>query len=252
MATPALQRARHVLSAWLPGRAATRVLERAIRAEGLRPDEIDGEAMASLLLGRVYRDLRDTVPRSTLRRELKRLARSLHQHRATPPQGLPASDDPRIAAHEVATPTPSVADEPAAASAAAPEPATAPAAALEPAPAPVPSQPPATRRLPSDPEVVLMALAVLEGADGAAVFDAVGRTLDTRGEVPDVAALGRVIAAGGSLLEQHGPLRSVSVATSGGVMIAVPVAPRWIAVSGSADMNLGAVYAALTALEEER
>lgn len=242
MATPALQRARHVLSAWLPGRAATRVLERAIRAEGLRPDEIDGEAMASLLLGRVYRDLRDTVPRSTLRRELKRLARSLHQHRATPPQGLPASDDSRIAAHEVATPTPSVADEPA----------TAPATAPEPAPAPVPSQPPATRRLPSDPEVVLMALAVLEGADGAAVFDAVGRTLDTRGEVPDVAALGRVIAAGGSLLEQHGPLRSVSVATSGGVMIAVPVAPRWIAVSGSADMNLGAVYAALTALEEER
>ncbi len=219
-ATPALQRARHVLSAWLPGRAATRVLERAIRAEGLRPDEIDGETMASLLLGRVYRDLRDTVPRSTLRRELKRLARSLHQHRATPPQGLPASDDPRIAPHEVATPTPAAAEEPATATA------TAPAAAPALAPTPVPSQPPATRGLPSDPEVVLMALAVLEGADGAAVFDAVGRTLDTRGEVPDVAALGRVIAAGGSLLEQHGPLRSVSVTTSGGVMIAVPVAPR--------------------------
>ncbi len=241
-ATPALQRARHVLSAWLPGRAATRVLERAIRAEGLRPDDVDGETMASLLLGRVYRDLRDTVPNVTLRRELKRLARSLHQHRATPPQGLPAGDDPRIAAHEVATPTPAAANVPA----------TAPTAAPEPASAPVPSQPPATRHLPSDPEVVLMALAVLEGVDGVAVFDAVGRKLDTRGEIPDVDALGRVIAAGGGLLEQHGPLRSVSVTTSDGVMIAVPVPPRWIAVSGAPDMNLGAVYAALTALEEER
>ena len=239
-ATPALQRARHVLSAWLPGRAAMRVLERAIRAEGLRPEDIDGETMASLLLGRVYRDLRDTVPRNTLRRELERLARSLHQPAATPAHGLPATDDPRIAPHEVATPAPT----PAHAQASTAEP--------EPAPAPVPDGAPATRRLPDDSEVVLMALAVLEGVDGAAVFDAVGRTLSTRGEVPDVDALGRVIAAGGGLLERHGPLRSVGVTTSRGVMIAVPVPPRWIAVSGAPDMNLGAVYAALTALEEER
>lgn len=241
-ATPALQRVRHVLSAWLPGRAATRVLERAIRAEGLRPDEIDDEALASLLLGRIYRDLRDTVPHSTLRRELKRLARSLQQQPATPSQGLPASADPRITANEVATPVPPTANERATATTAVPEP----------APAAVASQAPVRRQLPSDAEVVLMGLAVLEGVDGAAVFDGVGRTLETRGEVPDVDALGRVIAAGGSLLEQHGPLRSVSITTSGGVMIAVPVPPRWIAVSGAPDMNLGAVYAALTALEEER
>ena len=239
-ATPALQRARHVLSAWLPGRAATRVLERAIWSEGLRPDDIDGETMASLLLGRVYRDLRDTVPRSTLRRELKRLARSLRQGDATATHDPARTDDPRIAQHEVATPAPT------------PARAQAPTAVPEPVPAPVQDRAAATGQLPSDPEVVLMALAVLEGIDGAAVFDAVGRMVSTRGEVPDVDALGRVIAAGGGLLERHGSLRSVGVTTSRGVMIAVPVPPRWIAVSGAPDMNLGAVYAALTALAEER
>lgn len=202
-----IQRARTVLGAWLPGRAASRLLERVIRSEGLDPDAVDGERLASLVLGPVYRELRDTVPRATLRRELKRLARSLHQRAPTPPLPLPV------------------------------------AAPAEPAP---------QRRLPDDPGAVLMALAVLDGVDGAAVFDRVGRPLDRRGEVPDPDALGRVLAAGGSLLARHGDLRSVAVANDDGVVLAVPVSQRWVAVRGAADMNLGAVYAALTALEEER
>ena len=202
-----IDRARRVLGAWLPGRAATRLLDRIVRSEGLEPDAVDGERMASLVLGPVYRELRHSVPKATLRRELKRLARSLHDRTATPPRPLPATE------------------------------------AREPAP---------LRRLPDDPGVVLMALAVLDGVDGAAVFDAVGRPLDRRGEVPDADAFGRVLAAGGSLLARHGDVRSVAVANDDGVLLAVPVSERWVAVRGSADMNLGAIYAALTALEEER
>lgn len=203
-----IDRARRVLGAWLPGRAATRLLDRIVRSEGLEPETVDGERMASLVLGPVYRELRHTVPRATLRRELKRLARSLHDRRATPPRPLPVA----TAVRETAPP----------------------------------------RRLPDDPGVVLMALAVLDGVDGAAVFDAVGRPLERRGEVPDADAFGRVLAAGGSLLARHGIVRSVAVANDDGVLLAVPVSECWVAVRGSADMNLGAVYAALTALEEER
>ncbi|TVR85077.1 MAG: hypothetical protein EA416_17540 [Trueperaceae bacterium] len=203
-----IDRARLVLGAWLPGRAAKQLLDRIVRAEGLEPDAVDGERLASLVLGPVYRELRYTVPRETLRRELKRLARSLHDRKATPPRPLP-----------VATEQP---------------------------------EPPPPRRLPDDPGVVLMALAVLDGVDGAAVFDRVGRPLDRRGEVPDAEGFGRVLAAGGSLLARHGSVRSVAVANDDGVLLAVPVSERWVAVRGSADMNLGAVYAALTALEEER
>ncbi len=213
-----MERARTALSALLPGRAARRVLERAVEAEGLSEDQLDGERMASLLLGRVYHDLRDTLPRATLRRELKRLARSLHDPVAAPaqPAAVPA------------------------------QPAAVPAAA-----SPGASES-ARVRFAGDAEDVLMALAVLEGVDGTAVFDDVGRALSTRGEVNEADALGRVIAAGGSLLLRHGELRSLCVTTTGGSLIAVPVPPRWLAVSGAPDMNLGAVYAALTALEEER
>ena len=97
-----------------------------------------------------------------------------------------------------------------------------------------------------------MALALLDGVSGTAVFDARGQADSVRGEVPEVASLGPVIAASGALLERHGALRSLCVTTTGGAVLAVPVPPRWLAVSGAPDMNLGAVYAALTALEEER
>ena len=202
-----IERARTVLGAWLPGRAASRLLDRVVRDEGLDPQAVDGERLAALVLGPVYRELRNTVPRATLRRELKRLARSLHQRALTPPVPLPAL---------------------------------------------APSEPAPPRRLPDDAGVVLMALAVLDGVDGAAVFDRLGRPLDRRGEVPDPDALGRVLAAGGRLLGRHGDLRSVTVANDDGVVLAVPVSERWVAVRGAADMNLGAVYAALSALEEER
>jgi len=105
---------------------------------------------------------------------------------------------------------------------------------------------------PLDDGAVVTALAVQDGVEGVAVFDGVGRPLSTRGEVRDEVGLGRVLAAGGHLLRQHGPLRSVSITTTDGTLVAVPTTDRWIAVSGVPDMNLGAVYATLTALEEER
>jgi hypothetical protein len=44
----------------------------------------------------------------------------------------------------------------------------------------------------------------------------------------------------------------VAVDTARGKLVAVPVRPHWLALTGTAELNLGAVYAALAALEEER
>ncbi len=255
------------------------MLERAISAEGLRPSEIDHERMASLLTGRIYRELRDTVPKATLQRELERLARSLRQHEARPPSDAAPEDAPSETQtnHDQKSGDGTGAEAPADWSAAdVPDGAAADGAAADGAEATsdpaaaddrigpadvrtpaadVPYAAPvaaATGRLPDDHEVVLMALAILDGVDGVAVFDAVGHTVSTRGEVSDAGSLGRVIAAAGNLLERHGVLRSVNVKTSGGALVAVPVPPHWVAVSGAPDLNLGAVYAALSALEEER
>lgn len=225
----ALERARTLLATWLPGRAAEHVLTRCLQAAGLEPGAIDGERFAAMLLGPVYRELRSTVPRATLRRELKRLARELRAE-ARPPVASVAPDAPgddrgdRPAdVSDGATPSPPSADT-----------VTPPVATL------------------SDPDDVAMALAVLDGVDGVASYDPVGRTLALRGEVADAEGLGRVLAASGRLLSRQGALRSVTVVTTDGTLVAVSVSERWIAVSGAPDMNLGAVYAALSALEEER
>ncbi len=253
---PALAQAREVIGAFLPGHAANRVLERALTDEGLAPSEVDGEQLAALLVGRIYRELRELVPRAPLRRELGRLVRTLrttHPGDAapavaapTPPEPAPAPPDPAPAP---APPEPEPAPAP-------PDPApatttvAAPAGATARAADELPAQRLATHR-PLDPEAVLMALALLDGVSGAAVFDARGRADSVRGEVPEVTSLGPVIAASGGLLERHGALRSLCVTTTGGAVLAIPIPPRWLAVSGAPDMNLGAVYAALTALEEE-
>ena len=236
---PALAQAREVIGAFLPGHAANRVLERALTDEGLAPSEVDGEQLAALLVGRIYRELRELVPRAPLRRELGRLVRTLrttHPGDAAPAVAAPTPPEPAPAPPEPAPATTTVA---------------APAGATARAADELPAQRLATHR-PLDPEAVLMALALLDGVSGAAVFDARGRADSVRGEVPEVSSLGPVIAASGGLLERHGALRSLCVTTTGGAVLAVPIPPRWLAVSGAPDMNLGAVYAALTALEEER
>jgi hypothetical protein len=84
------------------------------------------------------------------------------------------------------------------------------------------------------------------------VFDGAGRSLDVRGALPDAERLGGLVAAGAALIEREGALRSVAIDTPGGRLVAIPVPPRWIALMGTVEVNLGAVYAALAALEEER
>ena len=249
----ALESARALLATWLPGRAADHVLDRAVRGAGLDAATADGESVAAMLLGPVYRELRDSVPRETLRRELKRLARRLSSEAReagaarspdadVPPGPLesePAAEVDDVAAApeaEQAPAPPRTSDVPISASADGVE----PEVAIE------------RGAAPADPDGVATALAILDGVHGVATFDAVGRVLVVRGDVDDASGLGRVLAAGGHLLTNHGALRSVAIVTTDGTLVSVPVSDRWIAVSGAPDMNLGAVYAALTTLEEER
>jgi hypothetical protein len=230
------ERTREGLAGLLPGRAARSVLDKALAAERRTPDAISADEMASVLLGRVYRDLRGVVPSKGLRRQIKQLARTIRaSERPRRPQTRGDAAAPYlIGTDDVTTPAPGATG------------ATATHARV------VRGTASFTRSLPDDADAVLVALAVLDGVHGAAEFDAAGRARSVRGELPDPDALGRVIAAGGELLGRHGTLRTVCVTTSTGVLVAVPVPPYWLAVTGEHDLNLGAVYAALAALEEER
>jgi hypothetical protein len=211
------------LSGLVPGRAARRILDAGLGQQRHTPEAVNAAEMTKVLLGPVYRDLSGVLPKAGLRRQLKQLARTLRGHDATPATEHAATAD-RAGEIEAATATTT----------------------------PRPGSAGPVLALPSDPGRVLAALAVLDGVDAVGVFDTVGGVVTVRGDLPDPAALGRVIAAGGGLLGRHGALRSVCVTTTHGVLVAVPVPPQWLAVTGGPDLNLGAIYAALAALEEER
>jgi hypothetical protein len=236
------ERTRMGLTGLLPGRAARRMLDDALVGRQRTPEDVSADEMAEVLLGTIYQDLSEVLPRAGLRRELERLVRDLD-----------TLDGAAVFEPGAAT----AATEPGAASVAS-ESSTAGSHPTGHAPAGVADR--AVRRepglasvsLPSDPGRVLAALAVLDGVDGVAVFDARGGVVSVRGDVSEAEALGRVIAAGGRLLQRHGDLRTICVTTSAGVIVTVPVPPRWLAVTGAPDLNLGAIYAALAALEEER
>lgn len=220
LANTVYERTRSALTGLLPRRAATSVLDRALRRHRRSPDEVSGEQMAHVLLQGVYRELRGVVPDPGLRRTLRKLARDA---RAWSPASRGA--------------TPSEVE----AGPARPGPAVLAAASTEPQ---------TTHE--RDVDGFATVLAALDGVHGVAVFDAAGRPLDVRGALPDAAGLGGLVAAGAALVAREGALRSVAIDTPGGRLVAIPVPPRWIALMGTVDVNLGAVYAALAALEEER
>jgi len=190
---------------------------------------------------------------------------------APPSEGSPESSELAVHAHEPDAPAPTAVDalptaplppEPSAleavpiadvASVAAPRSSHAsPPAGRTTGPLAPPARAMAVRRRTATLERVAAALAGLDGVNGVGLFDAAGRPVEVRGSLADAPLLGRMVVAGAALLEAAGPLRSVAVDTARGRLVAVPVRPHWLALTGTADLNLGAVYAALAALEEER
>jgi hypothetical protein len=248
------ERTRAALSALLPGRAATRVLDRALERHHRSGDEIEAKEMASVLTKSVYRELKGVVPDPGLRRALRRIARDVA---GWTPRGARPSE---VRAARAAATGPAEAAAPAdagpvdAAPASAAMGVVAPAATAEPvateAVGAVPTPAAAVRTV--DGDALLGRLAAIDGVHGVGRFDQAGRPLQVRGRLPDPVRLGRFLAAGASLLERRDALRTIAIDAPHGRLVAVPTHPHWLALTGAADLNLGAVYAALAALEEER
>jgi len=221
LANAVYERTRSALTGLLPGRAAASVLDRALQRHRRSADEVSGEQMARVLLQGVYRELRGIVPDPGLRRTLRKLARDARSW-SLPGRGATPSEvkaGPRL-----------------------------PVPAIAPAPSTGESRDARVR----DVEGLATVFAALDGVHGVGVYDDAGRPLDVRGALPDAERLGGLVAAGAALIEREGALRSVAIDTPGGRLVAIPVPPGWIALMGTVDVNLGAVYAALAALEEER
>ena len=232
------ERTRVALTGLLPGRAATTVLDRALARHHRSSEDVGPKEMASVLMKGVYGELKGVLPDPGLRRALRRVARDVA---AMVPRGATTSQV--RAARERIAGTPPAAEVAASALVAVAEAPTVPVAARVPA---------ATRAATVDPERLLARLVEIDGVHGVGRFDGAGRALQVRGHLPEPDRLGGFLAAAASLLERRDALRTVTVEVPTGRLVAVPTHPHWLALTGAADLNLGAVYAALSALEEER
>ncbi|MDF1523492.1 MAG: hypothetical protein P1P87_11865 [Trueperaceae bacterium] len=249
------ERTRAALSALLPGRAATRVLDRALERHHRSGDEIEAKEMASVLTKSVYRELKGVVPDPGLRRALRRIARDVAgwTPRGARPSEVRAARTAAMASPEAADASARAHAEPADTAVGVEEvPVAAGSVTVETVETVTTAPTPAAAVRAVDGDALLARLAAIDGVHGVGRFDQAGRLLQVRGRLPDPVRLGRFLAAGASLLERRDALRTIAIDAPHGRLVAVPTHPHWLALTGAVDLNLGAVYAALAALEEER
>lgn len=217
------------LTGLVSAKAATRLLNAALRSRQHSPDSIDGELMSRLLLGPILRELERTLPREGLRHSLARLAQQLRRlHAAPTARAEPLAPKPVLTAGAISF------DEP--------------APAAEPAPA-------SLGALPALSEAVLerfvLAFAHLEHVRQVAALRQGGKVILARGEGVDLATLSRLGLLGLKLLSRSGQLRAYYLAHSRGQLFLFPLGVDTMVVVGALELTIGAVLATYARLKEE-
>ncbi|HEX7022256.1 MAG TPA: hypothetical protein VF171_05315, partial [Trueperaceae bacterium] len=100
-------------------------------------------------------------------------------------------------------------------------------------------------------EEAVLRFAQLENVTLVAALHGDGSVALSRGSGSDLDALARYSHLGLSLLRRRGNLRSYYLAHSRGQLFLFPVGTHTLIIVGSPDLNIGAVFTALTGLKEE-
>lgn len=287
MANEVYLRTRDALATLVSERAATRVLDAALRRSHASAEALEPRTVRQLMLGPVQRELEGILPRNGLRRTLRRLARQIAEEGDAPghavmevaPRHGPPPAPPEKHLHPVTRSSvylpdvalPADGEAGAGVSTDLAE-STAPRAsdgigardAVAVASAAVRaggSQPIVDRGPRSRPTVVphplgaeaLDALAVhfaaIEGVRQVVALRAASEP-QVRGEGLDADALTPVAQSAVRLLGRYGPLRSLVLEHPAGLLFVFPLGRDAIAVLARANVNMGAVFAARAALEE--
>ncbi len=273
-------RTRDALATLVSERAATRVLDVALRRSHATADSLEPQAVRTLLLGPVQRELENILPRNGLRRTLKRLARQIAEASETagpsrtdvtprrPRQQAEAELHPvtRSSVYLPGPPLPPAdgsgsSQRGSAATSVPPSPASAPhegAPRREAAQAAGAAAVAAGDRRPTvvpHPlgaealDALAVHFAAIEGVRQVVALRAASAP-QVRGEGLDADALAPVAQSAVRLLGRYGPLRSLVLEHHGGLLFVFPLGRDAIAVLARTDVNMGAVFAARAALEE--
>lgn len=210
------------LAVLISRQAADGVLKRALEARDSDPDRVDASTMSRVLRGHVRRRLERSLPRAGVRRHLAALDARL----AALAEPTPTHTESQ--AHEAVLPTP--------------------------VPAPSPTAVPTgdVRRdvRTSPPAAVLDRLGDQDAVRQWIWWPRQGISLG-RGAGPLPERAHRLLAPALTALDRAGAVRSMHVDTGQGHVLIGRTPSATLTVAGDPDLNLGAIYAAFRALEEE-
>jgi predicted regulator of Ras-like GTPase activity (Roadblock/LC7/MglB family) len=256
------------LARLLSPRAATRVLDDALRHAGMSPDALEPDGVRDLLMGPVRLELEGILPRSGLRRTLRRLARSVRaQARAAPgrtsaaaagravpaPHAEGRAELHPVTASSVYLPGIAIADP------AAPTPGDsvpAPRAAGRDAggrgAAAAPGDPMVMPRARNEAELETLVhpFAAIEGVVQVLAVGDRGEVVLERGDGLTAAVAAPLVRTATHILGRHGRLRSMVVEHATGLLFVFPVGRETAVVRTRPNVNMGAVLSARAALEE--
>jgi hypothetical protein len=106
--------------------------------------------------------------------------------------------------------------------------------------------------LPSEQlKAAVVRFAKIDSVQQVAALRSDGEVVEARGGAVDLSSLGLLIISVLGLLRRHGAVRSYYLRLDTGQLFLFPFGPDTIVVVGRSNLNLGAVFTALAALEEE-
>jgi len=257
------------LARLLSPRAATRVLDDALRHAGMSPDALEPDGVRDLLMGPVRLELEGILPRSGLRRTLRRLARSVRaQARAAPGRTGAAAAAGRavpaphaegrgelhpVTASSVYLPGIAIADPVAptpGASVPAPRAPRQDAGARSAVAAPADPTVMPRARNEAELESLVRPFAAIEGVVQVLAVGDRGEVVLERGDGLTAAVAAPLVRTATHILGRHGRLRSMVVEHAAGLLFVFPVGRETAVVRTRPNVNMGAVMAARAALEE--
>jgi len=221
------------LSNIVSSRAASRVLDRALKTKGYSPETISPQQMQAILTGPVLKELQSILPSEGVKRTIQQITRAL-EHKSKPvavaTESSDASEISETAVGNLVEEQNSI---------------KAHLSAVRP--------PPVLKTSFNEEELEAISLefAQLKHVTLVATIEAAsGKVLNSRGGGFDLESLSRIANLSLKLLQRGGEIRSYHLEESKYHMFLLPLGDFVLTIIGSREINVGAVFAKFSGVKE--
>ncbi|MCA9837843.1 MAG: hypothetical protein KC422_13075 [Trueperaceae bacterium] len=220
------------LSNIVSARAATRVLEKALKHKGFSPETVSQQQMRDILVGPVLKELQLILPSDGVKRTIKQITKLLDASKVANPD---KTEDSLSEPEEFKLLNDDVEDK-----------LEEPEAELKPL-----MEAPKKEIGAEELEALLLDFAQLEHIQTVLTVDRKnGEVISSRGSNFDLGSLSRLANMSLMLLEKNGTVHSYHLEHSRYHLFLVPVAGFVMIIVGTAELNVGEIFAKLSAFKE--